>query len=79
MCGIIVLLEGTPLYNPSVDAAILDPYRDESIVDELFDLELDARDIARRTGLIKAIWGAEVDEFVWEWLYEGPKLKVRRG
>lgn len=47
MNGIIVLLENTPSYVASVGAAVLDPYRDESIIEELFNQELEVRCIVR--------------------------------
>ena len=36
---------------------------------ELFMRELEVRYRAREMGIVKAKWGAEVDNFVWEWLY----------
>ena len=69
LCG-IVLLESTPLYDASVDLAVLDPHRDEPVSDELFFQEMEVREMAREMGVVKAIWGVEVDKFVWEWLYD---------
>jgi len=68
------LLKSTPLYDPSVDIAVLDPYRDEPVPNEIIHKELTTRLIAWRTGLVRAKWGEEVDKFVWEWLYDVPKV-----
>ena len=56
------------MYDASVDAAVLDPYRDEPVSGELFIQELKVRYKAREMGIVKAMWGVEVDKFVWEWL-----------
>lgn len=60
------------MYDESFDLVVLDVYdRDEEVVKELYIQDLEVRYIARTKGLVKAIWGAEVDKFVWEWLYDG--------
>ena len=78
MCGIIVLLESTPLYDASVGAAVLNPYRDDAMLESLFQRELVVRNIACSMGVVEAIWGPEVDKFVWEHLYDLPN-KSRAG
>jgi len=65
------LLEGTRLYDASVDADVLDPRREEPVQAELFWREMEVRETARKIGVVKAKWGEEVDKFVWEWLYAG--------
>lgn len=73
VCVITVLLESTPLYDASVDTAVLDPYRDDAVLQKLFKRELEVRYHAKKMGIVGAIWGAEVDKFVWECLYDGPE------
>ena len=58
------------MYDASVDIAVLDPHRDEPVSGELFLREMKVRGMAREMGLVEAIWGVEVDKFVWEWLYD---------
>lgn len=66
------LVESTPWYDPRIGSAVLSPYRDGPVAKEVFLQELYVRYQLKRQDFIKLRWGAIVDEFVWEWLYEGP-------
>lgn len=51
---------------------MLNPQRDIPVAGEIFLQELSVRWQVKDKNFIKLRWGAIVDDFVWEWLYEGP-------
>ena len=68
----LVLLESTPWYDPRIGSAVVNPYRDAPVAQEIFLQELYVRYQVKHKDFIKLRWGAIVADFAWEWLYEGP-------
>ncbi|KAF8461610.1 hypothetical protein BDZ91DRAFT_683893 [Kalaharituber pfeilii] len=66
------LLEGTPLYDPSIGQYLVDPKRDESPSQEMFLNELAVRWTVKRQRMLESKWGKDVARFAWQWLYAGP-------